>query len=58
MNLKSSPSTQYNSINAHSSKVLNTYKIYITFVIYPSLMMAKSLAESTWDITNYGKFIN
>ena len=30
---------------------------YITFVIHPPLMMAQSWAESTWEITNYGRFI-
>ena len=34
------------------------WKSYITFVIHPSLMMAQSWAESTWEITNYGRFIN
>ena len=33
-------------------------KSYITFVIHPPLMMAQSLTESTWEITNYGWFIN
>ena len=32
--------------------------MYITFVIDPLLMMAQSQAESTWEITNYGRFIN
>ena len=36
----------------------STYKSYITFVIHPPLMMAQSWAESTWEITNYGRFIN
>ena len=31
---------------------------YITFVIYPPLMMGQSWAESTWEITNHGRFIN
>ena len=30
----------------------------ITFVIDPPLMMAQSRTESTWDIYNYGKYIN
>ena len=28
------------------------------YVIDPPLMMAQSRAESTWDIYNYGKYIN
>ena len=35
-----------------------TYKSYITFVIDPPLMMAQSRAESTWEINNYGRYIN
>ena len=31
---------------------------YIIFVIHPPLMMAQSWVESTWEITNYGRFIN
>ena len=33
-------------------------KSYIPFVIYPSLMMAQSWTGSTWEITNYGRFID
>ena len=33
-------------------------KSYITFVIDPPLIMAQSRAESTWDIYNYGQYIN
>ena len=33
-------------------------KVYITFVIDPPLMMAQSRAESTWEINNYGRYIN
>ena len=42
----------------------NTYKVvmqkqgYITFLIDPPLMKAQSLTESTWDIYNYGEYIN
>ena len=36
----------------------STYKSYITFVIHPPLMIAPSWAESTQEITNYGRFIN
>ena len=35
-----------------------TYKSYITFVIHSPLMMAEGWAESTWEITNYERFIN
>ena len=35
-----------------------TYKNYITFLIDPPLMMAQNRAESTWEINNYGKYIN
>ena len=30
----------------------------MTFVRHPPLMMAQSWTESTWEITNYGRFIN
>ena len=50
--------TQYNSTNAHSYKVVMYIKSYITFVIHPPLKMAQSWTESTWEITNYGRFIN
>ena len=30
----------------------------MTFVIHPPLMMAQSRTESTWEINNYGKYIN
>ena len=40
------------------TKYLCTYKSYITFVIYPPLMMAQTWAESIWEINNYGKYIN
>ena len=30
----------------------------LKFVVHPPLMMAKSRAESTWEINNYGRFIN
>ena len=33
-------------------------KSYITFVIDPPLMMPQSWAESTWNIYNYGQYIN
>ena len=36
----------------------STYKSYIPFVIHPPLMMAQSQAESTWEINNYGRYIN
>ena len=51
-------------LSAHTKKPGNlscaprTYISYITFVIHPPLMMAQSWAESTWEITNYGRFIN
>ena len=32
--------------------------IYITFVIDPPQMMAQSRRESTWEINNYGRYIN
>ena len=37
---------------------IRTYKSYIPFLIHPLLMMAQSWAESTWEITNYGRIIN
>ena len=36
----------------------STLQSYITFVIHTPLMMAQSWAESTWEINNYGSFIN
>ena len=41
-----------------SYKVIMYIKSYITFVRHPHLTMAESWAESTWEITNYGRFIN
>ena len=41
--------TQYTSINAHS---------YITFVIHPTLMMVRGWTESTWEISNFARYIN
>ena len=34
------------------------YKSDITFVIHLLLITAQSWAESIWEITNYGRFIN
>ena len=45
-----------NSKNKHYT--IQQCKNYITFVIHSPLMMAQSWAESTWEITNYGRFIN
>ena len=35
-----------------------SYKSYITFVMHLALMMAQNWAEITWEISNYGRFIN
>ena len=49
---------QIRKINDTQNNSINVHKNYITFVIDPPLMMAQSLAESTWEITSYGRFIN
>ena len=42
----------------YSYKVVMYVQSYITFVIHPPQMMAQSWAESTWEVTSYGRFIN
>ena len=48
---------KYNSTLEYRREETN-YTLFIAFVIHRPLIMAQSWAESTWEITNYGRFIN
>ena len=50
--------TQYNSTNTHSYKVVMYLQKLHHFCNTSSLMMAQGLAENTWEISNYRRFIN